>query len=636
MNKKEKFLLAIGEVDEKYVEEARDKRMKTKPILITVAASIAIVGIVGVSMLFSGKIGSGYGNTADNTNDNNVDNVIGDTTDNTVNDVENNYGAGENYSKLTALFNGFDNSVWSYSNDLPEDLDLTDGPGGNTGSGSNGIQISISQNQVENVEEADIVKMTDKYIFKIGGVKNGGEALRIYTVNGENSEQICEYPIPLFNGSKYAVGAEMFLSQDGRTVTIIKDYDHKDFDVPGYETGILTLDVSDPENPKEINSINLSGMCIFARMVNGRLLIGPGFLVTSTPFDWSNPENYLPYYINDENKTYLPPEDVICPENIYSRTYTGVTLLTDDLDIISSKAIVGIQGISYISNDKIIVTSGYGKRISETIDNNPVCKTDMAVLSISDNGLTMEHVLTVEGWVADRFFIDEKDGYLRIVTNDYRYRDKYSFDSKNASLYIYNLKTGEIENSVLNFAPDGEQATSVRFEDNKLYVCTAVIKTYLDPVFFFDLSSYNNITYVNTGFIDGFSSTLISYGNGYLLGIGPKDQNTNKVSVYKRQGDDVITVAEYSFKGVYSNDRKAFLIDIERGLFGFVSSGYYVDENKYVTGAYNLLKLDGDSLNEVMRIECAHNATSLRSVIYGDYLYIVKNTALEVEPVNIK
>ena len=59
-------------------------------------------------------------------------------------------------------------------------------------------------------------------------------------------------------------------------------------------------------------------------------------------------------------------------------------------------------------------------------------------------------------------------------------------------------------------------------------------------MYFFDLSDCDNITQVNTGVIEGFSSALITYNDGYLIGIGSLDTETNKVSVYKREGEGVV------------------------------------------------------------------------------------------------
>ena len=188
MNEKQ-ILFALDTVDDKYLEEARPvKRQKNSITKIALAASLAL--IVGLSLWI------GLGGERNNP----------DIPDNLYSE----YYAGENYSRLIAILNNFGENGTNH--DTQANL-LDRFPLNNQikPDGGNGIYVSVTENQVENVEEPDIIKMTDKYIFRIGGVKNGGEVLRIYTVDGDNTKQVCEYPIPYFDGNKYSVGAKMFL-----------------------------------------------------------------------------------------------------------------------------------------------------------------------------------------------------------------------------------------------------------------------------------------------------------------------------------------------------------------------------------------------------------------------------------------
>lgn len=650
------ILLALNEVDEKYLEAARPKRKKKISLgRIALAASLVIVIGAAIAIGMSGMLSGGgnilgtSGSGSSQTPNNGAappenENSQGGSSEGEIdNNLDAKYGAGEDYKRLISIIGNFgeSDSAWLERSALMREINEGGEPGGSgdDAENANGSYISISQNQVENVEEPDIAKMTDKYLFRIGGYNNTGEALRIYSVDGENSKLVSEYPIPYFDGSKYSVGAKMFLSSDRNTVTIIKDYiAYAPFDDDVYKnvykTAVIILDVSDVTAPKEKEHIIFNGRCVFARINNGRLVLGTSFLSSKYDYDWTDPERYLPYYEKGETRTYLSPEDIICPDEIYKRGYINFTLLDDDLDILSTKAVFGLSGITYISEDKIIVSMAYGKKFNDSIDGDMCCKTDVAVLDYSSGSFETEGIITVEGWIEDRFFIDEHDGYLRVVTNKYKYKNMYSFVSESSSLYVYKLSTLLPVASVVDFAPEGEGATSVRFDGDKLYVCTAEVISYIDPVFFFDLSDYSNITQVNTGFIEGFSSTLISFGDGYLLGIGPKDSETNKVSIYKKEGEAVITVAEYCFKGVYATDRKAFLVDADKGLFGFAVSNYRDENGNEVNGTYNLLHFDGKSFIELLKFENSHNITSLRSVYYKGYLYLLKNTSIQIEKVD--
>jgi uncharacterized secreted protein with C-terminal beta-propeller domain len=102
--------------------------------------------------------------------------------------------------------------------------------------------------------------------------------------------------------------------------------------------------------------------------------------------------------------------------------------------------------------------------------------------------------------------MDEYDGNLRVFTTT-------SDTSVNVSLFIINAEKLKVVKSVEGFAPAGESVRSARFEKTTAYVCTS--KLFTDPVFFFDLSDINNITYKDTGTIEGYSTSLVDFTNGY-------------------------------------------------------------------------------------------------------------------------
>jgi uncharacterized secreted protein with C-terminal beta-propeller domain len=136
----------------------------------------------------------------------------------------------------------------------------------------------------------------------------------------------------------------------------------------------------------------------------------------------------------------------------------------------------------------------------------------------------------------------------------------------NANLYCIDLATWQVAASVEQFAPPGESVRSVRFDGDYAYVCTAIQTS--DPVFFFDLSDLNNITWKDTGNITGFSSSLVNFGDGYLLGIGYNAEWWMKIEVYEEGENGVESVCLYEQKANFSQDYKAYLIDREKGYIG--------------------------------------------------------------------
>ena len=134
-----------------------------------------------------------------------------------------------------------------------------------------------------------------------------------------------------------------------------------------------------------------------------------------------------------------------------------------------------------------------------------------------------------------------------------------------------------------------------------------------DPVYFFDLSDLNNITYKETGNIDGFSTSLINMGNGYLLGIGQEDWNTFKVEIYKETETGVEGFCKYIQMRVdYSTDYKSYYIDRENQLIGLgLTCNTGSGGEKYV-----LLHFDGYNLVELVKTELPGDNAFISTAIY--------------------
>jgi uncharacterized secreted protein with C-terminal beta-propeller domain len=234
--------------------------------------------------------------------------------------------------------------------------------------------------------------------------------------------------------------------------------------------------------------------------------------------------------------------------------------------------------------------------------------------------------------------MDEREGHLRVVTSTEKRIVKQGFDTgveltESASLFVVNLESGETIASVENFAPKGEEVASVRFDGDKLYVCTAVMVSFTDPVYFFDLSDYENILFSDTGVIEGYSTSLINLGNGFSLGIGVLDWRENKVSVYEQQGDSVVAVDEFIFSGNYSESYKSYLVNREESLFGFGVNLYYDEQLQRNVDVYILLHFDGYNITANVFNILSMYADSVRAAYIDGYLYITTVDELEVRKI---
>ena len=204
---------------------------------------------------------------------------------------------------------------------------------------------------------------------------------------------------------------------------------------------------------------------------------------------------------------------------------------------------------------------------------------------------------------------------------------------RNVSLYIYNLHDNSLAYSVEDFAIEGEEATAVRFMGDELYVCTAVVAKFTDPVYFFDLTDYENIIFNDTGIIEGYSTSLIDLGEGFLLGMGVESRDYSKIEVYEDAGDRVVSVDKLLFDGDVSSEYKAYLINREKNLFGFgaryfAPSDIYEVGKNYYNNVYVLVQFDGYDLNiiEICTIPSGVDPDTVRCAYVDGYLYITTLT----------
>lgn len=507
------------------------------------------------------------------------------------------------------------------------------------GGSDNGSYVEVTDNQVQGIIEGDLYKTTDKYIFRYGDNR-----LYIYSIDGENSEKISVTQINS-NGNKNEV--DMFLSADGNTVTIIQSeyvteiYEYENYTRYSghYVTRIYSIDVSDVKKPVVAKTLELSGLNHDVRKIDDKIYLVTSHSFNKSDIDIDNPETYIPSISGDDTHLCDLERIYYCDE-IKKATYSYVTVFDeDDLSLVSELAILS-ETASYVTDvcftdNHIIFEYQSGKRISEE-EATSEAYSWIELVDFSGEDLRYRGSLEIKGWAeAGQYSYDEQDGYLRVVTST-RIWKRYRVEKSSASLYVYDLSTMSLTASVEDFAPDGERATAVRFEGDSLYVCTAETAKFTDPVFFFDLSDYGNITQVNTGYIEGFSSSLIDLGEGYLLGIGRESRGQGKVEIYKRDGDKVVSVAEFLFYGTPSSAYKSYLIDRERNLFGFASNSYRENQGDAMESVYLILQLDKGELRVVEKMEISTGGLVARAFYRDGYVYFTGNAEFKVTKPDIK
>ena len=639
--KNKKLLRAMSLADEKYVTEADPRAMRKRPSWqrwTALAACICLLVTALNLVLF----------------------VPYDTTPPDVSRYENSeyYSVIQSINALTFQKPKYKNNfqtLWNTIASIGRGLIKGDmmAPGA-AGDAENTIGEDIGQsyeevtdNQVAGVIEGDIFKRSDKYIYYMSA-KN----LYVYSIDKENSTRLFSCSLDRsqdeINGYYYTHDFEMYLSTDCTTLTVIMPFYSMNKD--GWARSlidIVSLDVTDPANVRETNRITVTGGYLSSRVVDSQLMVMTNMLVQNP--DFSDESTFLPQIDTGDGFKSIAPENIMLPETLSSPRYTTVFLLDEKtLEVKGDAAFLSYSQEVYVSRDSIYATSQYTEKTDQNFGYVKTdVKTEIARLSYENDTLTPMGKTTVRGSVKNQYSLDEYEGVLRVVTTTRTSTAKYqttpdgnsvSMQTGNqnsgigTALYCIDINTWELLAEVKNFAPKGETVESVRFDGDKAYVCTAVVVTLTDPVFFFDLSDLDNITYKDTGVIDGYSSSLVNWGDGYLLGIGFNDRSELKIEVYEEGESGVNSVTSYELPAGFSLDYKAYFIDRENQLIGLgvtdYTNDYGIEESPE---RYIVLHFDGFRLNEVLNVGIGAYPDYCRATLIDGYMYILGQESFTVE-----
>ena len=472
--------------------------------------------------------------------------------------------------------------------------------------------VETTDNQTAGVIEGDLLKRTQSHTFYLRQTKDGRYLLCAYDINGWDSKQVAQYEIALKNESGfYGDSAELYLSEDGKQGTVVlQSYQKEEGSWQRPYVTFIGLDISGLPQITETGRTYLSGSYISTRKVDGQFLAMSEFSVRYNP-NFDNPAEFLPQYGAYGQMQSVAAEDIHLPETLTSANYTLVCTLDEKtLQTQDSAAFLSYSQETYISQENLYFTRSYSEQEPrEDYRYRWVDKTEITRLSYTGGTLEYKGAFSIDGTLKNRYSLDEYEGVLRAVTTC-----NASYPPR-VNLYCVNVEDFSLLASVEDFAPKGETAESVRFDKDKAYVCTAIVVTLTDPVFVFDLSDLTNITYKDTGEIDGYSSSLINFGDGYLVGIGYDWARRLKIEVYAETSDGVVSVASYVDDVEFSEDYKSYFIDRENGYIGL---GVYSENSG---GEYRLFAFDGYRLDMIDSLYVFGDNAKKRGVVVDGFLY---------------
>lgn len=504
--------------------------------------------------------------------------------------------------------------------------------------------------QVAGIDEGDVVKTDGKYIYILRGYY-----LIITDVNGKDTKVLSQTQI---GSDKYENANdihtsesknlnEMYIYNDTLAVlgNIYKNVSGKKdgnwfYENENYVT-IDLYDVTDRENPKFITSLGQDGSLEGSRLKDGKLY------VVSNKYNYNYYEEYdeiainIPQLYDDGVATKVAATDICIAPIVLSENYA--TVCEYDLENYVRNSVVSILGGGdeiYMSHNNIyILNSEYYDNESEprtesvytVVDHLYETVTSIYRLSIAE-GLKLESVGKVDGYMESQFSADEFNDTLRIVTtyDNYSYTTytdeamgfvnyKYSEDNTESQNNLYVLDRDlNIIGSIEGLA-EGEYIYSARFDGDIGYFCTY---RQVDPLFTVDLTDPQNPIIKSELKITGFSEYLHPWTSTLLFGAGYEaDEDTGwreniKLVMFDTSDKTAVFAANTLNTDIWGSEamynHKAFLIDYNKNLIAFPG---YED--------YYIYSYDEDGFHLQSEISLDGWPWDTRGLYVDDMIYIV-------------
>ena len=388
--------------------------------------------------------------------------------------------------------------------------------------------------QVQNVDEADIVKVDDKYIYYVSGKK----VVIIDAEKPETSEKIVEinfenekfYPREIYvnNQKLIIVGNEYndtvkteFAEIDSATndMSIKEDIINVNDDS---KSGVIIYDISNVKEPKEIRRVMVDGMYLSSRKIENyiyfvvnKYIYTPGIKNNNLEELEQYQDQYKPKYIDtavEEDEKYIDYDNIYCLDGTDEANYLIlVGLNIDNEEEAEIQTFLGAGQYVYSSEKNMYIATNkitYGDDYEILSENTHILK-----VALNNGKFIFKAEADVNGQINNQFSMDENGDTFRIATTT---GNIWTIDENTSNnLYILNDKLEEI-GKVAEFAKE-EKIYSVRYVGDKAYVVTF---KQTDPLFVIDLSNPSNPQILGELKIPGYSTYLHPYDETHLIGFG--------------------------------------------------------------------------------------------------------------------
>lgn len=438
----------------------------------------------------------------------------------------------EKYKKASAKNNTYtlyDNLIDGISSDKSaveegafENVGSTStGSAANAASTGKGNNFGKTNEQVNGVNEADIIKNDGKYIYYVvNGYVNYNESSKIHIASVDKDGKLnkttkIEIDIRDIKDLLHFNISEIYINNN--KLVVISNYstsEKKDYYSNQY-TLATCYDISDIKKPVELWNISQDGSYISSRLIGDNLIILSRHFVNLSNSKEVIKEKCIPSYsVNGKEKQRVSCDCIHIMEELYDSCYLVASAMNiNNEESYKTTAVLGGGSNVYCTTNSLYVTST--RYTSNSISNEVFsipddAKTEIFKFNINNGKIEYACKNAVKGNALNQFSIDEYKGYLRIATTTGTWGS-----SLRNHLFILDNKLEPV-GKVSDFAK-GETIKSVRFTGDTGYVVTF---EQTDPLFVIDLSDPAKPEIVGELKIPGFSTYLHPVDAGLVLGVG--------------------------------------------------------------------------------------------------------------------
>lgn len=512
---------------------------------------------------------------------------------------------------------------------------------------------SKTNTQVNNVDEADIVKVDGNYIYYVSNKK----LVIIDAHTPEASEKISEinYKDTNFNPREvYVKGQKIIVignEYDNSCKTeVISTEDVTATDIERVQeskpkSGMIIYDISNIKEPKETRRVMIEGNYISSRMIEDNIYyVANKYIATSNiqknKMEDLDEDKYKPVYqdtaVSQEEKCINYDLIYYFPETQDSSYLMLAGLNINNNEEAEIRTFLGAGQYIYSSEKNMYIATNkttYGKGY-EVLGGT----THLLKIELNNGKFNFKAECNIDGQVNNQFSMDENKDTFRIATTT---GNIWVDETTANNLYILNDKLEEI-GRVENLGKE-EKIYSVRYVENKAYVVTF---KQTDPLFVIDLSESTKPQILGELKIPGYSTYLHPYDDTHLIGFGydTKENGTRvitnglKMSMFDisdfNNPQELFKISIGDSKYTYSEllyNHKALLFSKEKNIIAFPlysSSGRKTNSRAAI---YNIDLEKGFSLKgEISNVTNKYEENVKRIVFANDTFYTFSDSLVKV------